>query len=619
MRFSKNFGNLSFQVKDRPADAGNVVSWTLVLPRFLDKSLIAMATRKTLGGVIHTYQQYDPQKFPSPTAEPPDLVSGAFDHMLMYGERRELTEEELARAIRIDPSQIAGLGPSLDALLAILRERKRKILERYETRKVRQRAHSAFAEHAQSVKPPKKHRDRFREAVKHEQLRDFERLWYAVGDDQSSFARALVGLIETLGDKYQVEQLAAKYEFTGREAMTVPEALEIKDELQRIDELIKQLEEARETAQIGIIDMEALAEFAEPGDVDQLSALQQQVQDYLREIAEQQGLEQSKGSFRITPKAYRIFQAKLIEKLFSELQPSRSGRHQGPIVGEGAVETQKTKPYEFGDSVANMDIPGTFINAFVRQAGEQAEGGRTKGEDAAAFRLHTDDIVVHETRNNPKAATVVLMDMSGSMRYDGQYINVKKMALTLEGLIRSEYPGDYLQFVECFSFAKPVPRGKIIELMPKPVTVHDPVVRLRADMSRDDISEYQIPPHFTNIQHGLATARRLLATQDTPNRQVVLITDGLPTAHFEGEMLYLLYPPDPQTESATMREGQLCQREGITINMFLLPSWSQTEEDVRFAYRLAESTKGRVFFTAGRDLDRYVVWDYLQRRREIIS
>ncbi|MEM8945853.1 MAG: hypothetical protein AAGD11_11775 [Planctomycetota bacterium] len=566
-----------------------------------------MSTKSTLGGVIHTYQQYDPQKFPSPTTEPPDLVSGAFEHMLMYGERRELTEEELARAIRIDPSQIAGLGPSLDALLAILRERKRKILAKYETRKVRHRAHSAFAEHAQSVKPPKQHRERFRQAVKHEQLRDFERLWYAAGDDQSPFARALVGLIETLGDKYQVEQLAANYDFTGRETMTVPQALEIKNELERIDELIKQLEEARETAQIGVIDMEALAEFAEPGEVDQLSAMQQQVQDLLREMAEQQGLEQSKGSFRITPKAYRIFQAKLIEKLFSELQPSRSGRHQGPIVGEGAVETQKTKQYEFGDSVTNLDIPGSFINALVRQG------------PTLPVRLHQDDLQVHETRNNPKAATCVLMDMSGSMRYDGQYINVKRMALTLEGLIRSEYPGDYLHFVECFSFAKPVPRGKIVELMPKPVTVHDPVVRLRADMSRDDISEHQIPPHFTNLQHGLATARRLLAAQDTPNKQIVLITDGLPTAHFEGEMLYLLYPPDPQTESATMREGQLCHREGITINMFLLPSWSQTEEDVRFAYRLAESTKGRVFFTAGKDLDRYVVWDYLQRRREIIS
>ena len=175
---------------------------------------------------------------------------------------------------------------------------------------------------------------------------------------------------------------------------------------------------------------------------------------------------------------------------------------------------------------------------------------------------------IHLTRNTPKCATCVVMDMSGSMRYDGQYINVKRMALALEGLIRSEYPGDFLQFIEMYSFAKRVERGKVIELMPKPVTVHDPVVRLKADLSRDDVSEYQIPPHFTNVQHGLSVARQTLAQQDTPNRQIVLITDGLPTAHFEEEMLYLLYPPDPRTEAATLREGQLCKREEITINLF---------------------------------------------------
>src|SRR5205823_3096976 len=125
--------------------------------------------------------------------------------------------------------------------------------------------------------------------------------------------------------------------------------------------------------------------------------------------------------------------------------------------------------------------------------------------------------------------------------------------------------------------------------------------------------------HFTNIQHALSMSRKFLALQPTPNRQVILITDGLPTAHFEGKQLYLFYPPDERTESATMREAQLCQREGITINIFLLSSWSQSREDVQFAHRMAETTKGRVFFTAGRDLDRYVVWDYVNRRRQIIS
>jgi uncharacterized protein with von Willebrand factor type A (vWA) domain len=566
-----------------------------------------MANRSTLGGVIHTYQRYDPARFPNPTQPPPDLVSPMFDHMLMFGDRRELTEEELARAIRLDPSQIAGLGPSIDALIAMLEERKRKILARYETRSVRQRAHKAFADQATETKVPKKFRERFYKAIQTEQISDLERLWYAAGDDQSPWACALVSVIERLGEKYEVDELAAKYEFTGHEALTVPQALAIKEELEKIDELLKQLEEARKTAQIGIVDMEMLAEFAEPGDVDQLGALQQQVQDYLRELAERQGLEQHKGGFRLTPKAYRLFQGKLLEKLFSEMAPSRTGRHQGPVVGEGAVELQSTKSYEFGDSITNLDIPGTFINALIRSG------------PGVPVRFNSDDIQVHRTRNTPKCATCVLLDMSGSMRHSGQYINVKRMALALEGLIRTEYPGDWLRFIEVYSFAKPVEPGRIVNLMPKPVTIFDSFVRLRADMSRDDVSEHQVPPHFTNIQHGLSMARRMLAAQDTPNRQIMLITDGLPTAHFEEQLLYLLYPPDPRTESATLREGQACQREGITINLFLLPSWSQTEDDVRFAFRLAESTAGRVFFTAGRELDRYVVWDYLSRRRDLVN
>ena len=128
--------------------------------------------------------------------------------------------------------------------------------------------------------------------------------------------------------------------------------------------------------------------------------------------------------------------------------------------------------------------------------------------------------------------------------------------------------------------------------MPKPVTIFDPVVRAKVDMSDPKSSEFDLPPHFTNIQHALQMGRQFLSVQDTPNRQIVLITDGLPTAHFEGKWLYLLYPPDPRTEEATLREGMLCARDGITINIFLLQSWNQSEEDVRFAYRLAESTRG---------------------------
>ena len=566
-----------------------------------------MVSKRPIGGIIHTYQRYDPKNFPSPTQPPPDMVSGAMEHMLAHGGMRELTEEELAKAIQLDPSQIAGLGPSLEALMELLRERKRKILETYETKRVKKEADAHFRDMARSMRPPAKLDERFRRAVKEEQLYDIERLWYRVEDEQSPFARQLVQLIDKLGDKYQVDELAAKYEFTGRTPMTVPQAIELKQELEEIDRLLKQLEEAAKTTQIGIIDMEALAEFAEAGDMEKLNELAQMIEKYLRDLAEQQGLEKTAQGYRLTPKAYRLFQGRLLERIFANLQAARTGRHQGPIVGEGAVEMQQTKQYEFGDSLANMDIPGSLINCMLRSGADRP------------LRLHSDDIIVHRTRNSPKCATAVLLDMSGSMRYDGLYINVKRMGLALDGLIRREYPGDWLRFIEVYTFAKLRQSGEIVTLMPKPVTLYDPVVRLRADMSDERVSEMQIPPHFTNIQHGLQLARQLLAGQDTPNRQIILITDGQPSAHFEGKDLYLLYPPDPRTEEATLREGQLCRREGITINTFLLQSWWQSSEDVKFAQKLSESTTGRVFFTAGKDLDRYVVWDYVKRRREILS
>src|SRR6516225_604936 len=141
-----------------------------------------MSSREDLGGIIHIYQKFDPVNLPSPTAPPPDLVSPAFEHLLFYGNTRRLTPEEMARAVRIDASQIKGLGPSLEALMEILRERKRKILATYETSRVETEARQNYLGQAQGMKPPKPLARRFEQAVREEQLRDLEQLWYRVGD-----------------------------------------------------------------------------------------------------------------------------------------------------------------------------------------------------------------------------------------------------------------------------------------------------------------------------------------------------------------------------------------------------------------------------------------------------
>ena len=573
-----------------------------------------MPTRDTLGGIVHVYQRYDPARIPPPRMPLADLVSPAMEHLLEFGSIDELTEEQLADAVMLDPAQITGLGPSLAALKHMLEERIRKIIERYETDSIRKKTRQVFQNAAQQVQPPAKSRDAFQRAVREEQLRQLERLWYAQDNDQSRFSGQLVTLVDRLGEVYQMDELAAAWTFSGRQKLSLPEALKVKEELETLSKLLKQLEEARKNAKIGLIDMEALARFAEAGQLDELDKLKQQVQDLVEHMAAEQGLQRTQRGYQLTPKAMRVFQGKLLNQIFASLDPSRTGRHQVNIVGDGAVEMVPTRPYEFGDSVAHMDIPGSLVNAMLRQA-----SNRKEGLPAGPLRMEQRDIEVHRTRNTPKCATTVVLDMSGSMRYGGLYVNVKRMALALQGLVQKEYPGDSLQFIEMFSFAKLRTFGEIASLLPKPVTVFDSVVRLRADMSDPGISEMQIPPHFTNIQHALQLSRRLLSRQDTPNKQVLIITDGLPTAHFEGNQLFLLYPPHPRTEEATIREAQACRREGITVNVFLLSGWSQSREDIQFAYRLAETSKGRVFFTAGKDLDRFVVWDYVSKRRSIIG
>ena len=566
-----------------------------------------MPTRHDLGGIVHSYQRYDPARIPSPRPPQVDMVSPAMEHLLEYGELDDLTPEELAGAVMLDPEQIRGLGPSIESLRRMLEARKRKILEHWDAAGARKRARTAFREAAAKVKPPAKHKEIFHRAVREEQLRLLERLWYAQDDDQSRFGAEIVGLVDRLGAVYQIDELATKWTFTGREKLGVEQAIEVKEELEEIDRLLAQLAEAQKNARVGLIDLEALRRYAAEGELDDLARLKAQVEEMVARMAAEQGLDKGKKGYSLTPKAMRLFQGKLLEKIFSALDPSRTGRHQVNVTGEGAVEMVPTRPYEFGDSVANIDIPGSLINCMLRQGNERP------------LRLDSRDIEVHRTRNTPKCATVVALDMSGSMRHGGLYVSVKRMALALQGLVQREFPGDSLSFLEMYSFAKPRPAGEIVTLLPKPVTIFEPVVRLRADMSNPAITAEDVPPHFTNIQHALQLARRQLARADTPNKQVILITDGLPTAHFEGNQLFLLYPPHKRTEEATLREAEACRREGIVVNVFLLSGWSQSREDIQFAYKLAQTAQGRVFFTSGKDLDRFVVWDYVSRRRSIIG
>ncbi|MFN9220357.1 MAG: hypothetical protein ACK6D0_21205, partial [Planctomyces sp.] len=284
---------------------------------------------------------------------------------------RELTEEELANAIRLDPGQFPGLGPSLDSLLRMLRERREKILATWETQTVRKKTVKRMAEAARQARPPGQFSKSFWNAIRSEQLYQLENLWYRAERVDPDFAARLPALMETMGEKYQVDMLASKYEFTGTQALTVEQAIEVYQELQQIDELLKQLEEAKKNARLAVIDLEELSEFADPETVQKLSAFQEQIQQHLKNLMEQQGLSGGNGRVQLSPKAYKLFQGRLLERIFSDLQASRSGRHQGPVEGDGVVELQRTRPWEFGDATAQIDLPGSLINAMLRQGADR--------------------------------------------------------------------------------------------------------------------------------------------------------------------------------------------------------------------------------------------------------
>jgi len=313
------------------------------------------------------------------------------------------------------------------------------------------------------------------------------------------------------------------------EASTVPEAIDVKDELETIEQLLQQIEDARKNAKVALIDMDALGQLIDRASSTRSAAFKRQVEALIEQMAARAGAG-AEGPAATSSRRRRCGSSKASS---SRRYSPRSIPH-GPaairvnVTGDGAVEMVPTRPYEFGDS------GGPYGHSRLARERDAAAGCASQG-GAVALRLQPRDIEVHRTRNTPTCATTVVLDMSGSMRYGGMYVNVKRMALALQGLVQKEFPGDYLQFIEMYSFARPRPLGEIATLLPKPVTIFDSVVRLRADMADPRFRKPTSRPTSPTSSTRWLLSRQYLARQDTPNKQVIVITDGLPTAQLRGE------------------------------------------------------------------------------------
>jgi uncharacterized protein with von Willebrand factor type A (vWA) domain len=309
-----------------------------------------------------------------------------------------------------------------------------------------------------------------------------------------------------------------------------------------------------------------------------------------------------KGRLRLTPRAVSKMQRKALMEVFAHLRNGQREGHERVTPGHGGERIEGTKPYQYGDPVSELDLHQTLRNALARHGLPENKRIRFDERD---FELH-----LHE--GTTSCSTVVLLDMSGSMMRFGRFLSAKRVALAMLALVRGRFPQDSIDFVGFYSGANRIPEAMIPLVMPKPVTVYDYQVRVKVPISQ----LAKAPQHFTNLHMGLQLARKILRRRNSENKQIFIITDGQPTAHVEGDFVYLLYPPDQRSTVATLKEAVGAAREGCRISTFALIEDYWGMDWVGFVDQLTKLTKGVAFYTSSGELASCIMESYLTGRKK---
>ena len=330
----------------------------------------------------------------------------------------------------------------------------------------------------------------------------------------------------------------------------------------------------------------------------------EQQSDLLEQLLKEGMLDKDgKGKLRLTPRAVTRMQQRALMEVFSNLRQGTRDGHEKVTPGLGGERIEGTKPYQYGDPVSELDLHQTLHNALTRH-------GLPQQNSKIKFDEHDFELHLHE--GTTSCSTVVLLDMSGSMMRYGRFLSAKKVAMAMQSLVRSRFPQDSIDFVGFYSGASKIPEGVLPLTMPKPVTIYDYQVRLKVPVDKLE----KAPQHFTNLHMGLQLARRILKRRSAENKQLFIITDGQPTAHVEGDFVYLLYPPDPRSTVATLKEAVLAVREGCRISTFALIEDYWGMDWVGFVDQLTKLTKGVAFYTSSGELASCVMESYLSGRKK---
>ncbi len=280
--------------------------------------------------------------------------------------------------------------------------------------------------------------------------------------------------------------------------------------------------------------------------------------------------------FEITDKTIDFLGFKTLKDLMGSLGKSSFGRHDTRDLATGVESGGISRPYEFGDTL-NLDISGTLFNA-VRREGSKVP-----------IELDYPDLMVHQTEYQSSCATVLMLDCSHSMILYGEdrFTPAKKVALALSHLIRTQYPGDSLHLVLFHDSAEEMPLG--------------------------ELARVQVGPYYTNTREGLRLARRILSRQKKDMKQIVMITDGKPSALTldDGRIYKNAFGLDPLVVTQTLEEVGRCRRSGILINTFMLASDYSL---VHFVQKVTELCRGKAYFTTPYTLGQYLLMDYMQKK-----
>jgi uncharacterized protein with von Willebrand factor type A (vWA) domain len=363
-----------------------------------------------------------------------------------------------------------------------------------------------------------------------------------------------------------------QYPFRGDEGLDLLEAMRLMGDLQGMDELEKQLEKTQYGGDLDDIDEQKLRELLG----DEAAQTLEQLKQFL-EVLEEAGYIRRKGNaWELTPRGVRKIGEKALGEIYEQLKKSDYGKHPQRDKGQGGERADESKPYQFGDPF-HLNLGETIMNGIFREGPQ------------VPVRLEKDDFQVYRSETLTTTATVMMLDLSWSMALRGSFQAAKKVALALNNLIRTQFPKDSLYLIGFSAYARELKADEL------------PYVRWDESVLG------------TNMHHAFMMAQKMLARHSAATKQIIMISDGEPTAHLEHGRSYFAYPPSPITIRETLKEVRRCTQKGIVINTFMLDRNYYLKE---FVNQIAKMNKGRVFYTTPERLGQYILVDYVAQKRK---